>query len=96
MSLSVSIFDAATAAPAATGATVIVHGPAFQDSVVLTGEAAPPSAPYMVFEDRAKAGAYSVIVRKSGYRDWEKNDVVIQADRCGVSSAAIVIADLQR
>ena len=96
MSLSVSVFDAATGTPAATDATVIVHSSAFQDSVVLTQEVAPPLAPYMVFEDRAKAGTYSVIVRKSGYRDWQQNGVVIRADRCGVTSPAIVTANLER
>src|SRR5690349_6358979 len=69
MSLSVSVFDAATGSPAATGATVIVHSAAFQDSVVLAGEVAPPLAPYVVYEDRAKAGTYSVTVKKTGYRD---------------------------
>lgn len=96
MSLSVSVFDAATGAPAATGATVIVHSSTFEDSVVLTREVAPPLAPYMVYEDRAKAGTYSVVVRKSGYRDWQENGVVIHADKCGVTSPAIVTAELQR
>jgi len=94
-SLMVSIFDASTGAPAATGATVIVHGAAFQDSVVLTREVPPPQAPYMVFEDRAGAGTYTVIVRKPGYQDWQQTNVVIRAGRCGVDSPAQVTARLQ-
>ena len=65
-SLEVSVFDAATGAPAATGATVVVHSAVFQDSVALAAEATPPLAPYMVTEDREKAGTYSVTVRKTG------------------------------
>jgi len=86
----VSVVDAVTGASAATGSTIILRGAAFQDSVVLTED-----APYVQWEDSARAGAYAIVVRKLGYHDWSQSGVRIEGGRCHVPSPTRVIALLQ-
>jgi len=90
MSLAVYVIDAITGASAASGATLIVHSAAFQDSVMLTRD-----GPYRQFEDAAGGGVYQIVVRKPGYRDWSQSGIRIESDRCHVESPAIVTALLQ-
>jgi hypothetical protein len=95
-SLLVFVVDAGTGASAAVGATVIVRGAAFRDSVVIAHEATPPGAAYYAFENEAVPGVYDVVVRKSGYLEWQQAAVEIRGGRCHVDQPARVTAMLQR
>jgi hypothetical protein len=78
--LVVHVVDARTGAAIGNGATVLVSGPSFRDSTMLSQDA----QPYVAWEDRAKAGQYTVIVRKVGYVDYVNNDVRLTSDACHV------------
>ncbi|MEO7455799.1 MAG: carboxypeptidase-like regulatory domain-containing protein [Gemmatimonadaceae bacterium] len=78
----VSVTDARTGAPAASGATVIVRGGAVYDSVVVSTATPAATVAYMAWEDRVKKGRYSVEVRKPGYVSFLKTDVDVTGDAC--------------
>lgn len=92
--IEVDVFDARTGIPAAAGATVLLSGSA-QDSVT-----APTSSGALViakvwYEDRVKAGSYSVTVRKPGYSDWTQSNIHVQSDQCHVRTFERLAARLE-
>lgn len=91
--LDVSITDARTGAPAAGGATVVVVGPAFTDSVMFSaGEGA--DARYYRAWGR-EAGRYTITVRKSGYEPWTRERVrVREAGPCNRLETVVMTAAL--
>jgi hypothetical protein len=95
-SLLVFVVDAPTAASAAVGATVIVRGAAFRDSVLIARESTPPGAAYSASENEAVPGLYDVVVRKPGYLEWRQASVEIRGGRCHVEEPARVTAMLLR
>lgn len=94
-SLAVEIYDERGRLNDPTGVTVVVRGPTFRDSVVLTRDVSDLTAQYMVFEDRAGPGDYDVSVRRPGYRPWERRGVRIRGDACHVTAPASLKAVLE-
>jgi len=91
----VDVVDSLTGAPAAAAATVWVRSSTFLDSIRVPDSVASATAAYWM-EDKVKGGTYSVEVRKAGYRQWLRDGIRIDADRCHVRSFAFITARLQR
>lgn len=91
----VDVVDSLSGAPAAAAATVWVRSSTFLDSVRVPDTVASATAAYWM-EDKIKGGTYSVEVDKAGYRQWLRDGIRVDADRCHVRSPAFVTARLQR
>jgi hypothetical protein len=74
------VLDAQTGAGIAAGATLILHSSACSDSVVGISNSQVLSG----CNDRE--GTYDVTVRKAGYREWTKSNVVVR-DTCSLETA---------
>ncbi|HTJ22121.1 MAG TPA: hypothetical protein VL383_06985 [Gemmatimonadaceae bacterium] len=92
--IEVDVFDARTGTPAAAGATVLLSGSA-QDSVTAPSTAGALVVAKVWYEDRVKAGSYSVTVRKLGYSDWTQSNIHVQADQCHVRTFERLAARLE-
>lgn len=92
--LQVSVQDSATGAPSASGAQLIAR-----DGVYADTSSFPPNRPDL--DDQPLVGAgeregtYMVTVRKAGFLDWERTNVVVTADECHVRPVALT-ARLER
>jgi hypothetical protein len=96
VAVQVRVVDAQTGAPAVDGATVVIRGSSFADSVVVTPRPSPlDSLAAMWFEDRIEPGRYTVTVRKAGYREWTQSVRVERRDGCHTSNE-VVTARLER
>lgn len=93
--ITVEVVDAMTDAAIPVGATVIVRGAAFYDSVVVASALFTPRVAYVAWENNAKEGRYTVEVRKPGYMNWIDNDVRVPGDRCHSGPGPLVTARLQ-
>lgn len=89
----VDILDSVTRAPAASGATVLIRGP-FWDSLVVSDTSTVPTA-HVWFEDRVKRGTYSLLIQKSGYRDWTQTGLRVEANSCHTTTFDDIVALLQ-
>ncbi len=94
-SIGVVITDAVTGLPAPVGATVIVRGGAFYDSVLVFAPLFSASLGYLTWENLTPPGRYSVQVRKPGYLNFIKNDVDVVSDGCHNGPGPTVNAALQ-
>ena len=92
--IEVDVFDARTGIPAAAGATVLLSGSA-QDSVTAPTTSGALVIAKVWYEDRVKAGSYSVTVRKPGYSDWTQSNIHVQSDQCHVSTFERLAARLE-
>ncbi len=92
--IEVDVFDARTGTPAAAGATVLLSGSA-QDSVTAPSTSGALVIAKVWYEDRVKAGSYSVTVRKAGYSDWTQSNIRVQFDRCHVQTFERLAARLE-
>ncbi|HSQ32724.1 MAG TPA: carboxypeptidase-like regulatory domain-containing protein [Gemmatimonadaceae bacterium] len=92
--IEVDVFDARTGTPAAAGATVLLSGSA-QDSVTAPSTSGALVIAKVWYEDRVKAGSYSVTVRKAGYSDWTQSDIRVQSDQCHVRTFERLAARLE-
>jgi hypothetical protein len=92
--IQVEVQDSVTSAPSASGAEVIARDGAYADTASY-----PPNRPDLddlpLVGAGERAGTYTVTVRKSGFLDWERSDVVVTADECHVRPVALT-ARLQR
>jgi hypothetical protein len=93
--IELSVFDSLTGAPAAGGATVLLHGTVFSDSLTLPDTLTSANAQTW-WEDKVTAGTYSVQVRKPGYKLWTSSDIHVRADACHVTTNVALKALLQR
>jgi len=91
----VNVTDARTGSAAALGSTVIVKGAGVYDSVVVASTPFNPATAYVGWEDRVKAGRYSVEVRKPGYVSFLRTDVDVTSDQCHSGPGPSVQAALQ-
>ena len=91
--IQVDILDSVTRAPAAAGATVVLRGP-FTDSLVVSDTSTSPVA-HLWFEDHVKAGSYSLLIQKPGYRDWTQTGIQVKANSCHTTTFDHIIALLQ-
>jgi len=86
--LSVYVKDSVTAAPAASGATLIARDGTWADTVSLpAGKAGLDGLGLNTAGERA--GTYSLTVHKAGYHDWVKSGVVVTADVCHVHPVVV-------
>lgn len=91
----VHVTDARTGAAAALGSTVMVRGGAVYDSVFVNTVGTPATQAYMAWEDRVKAGRYTVTVRKPGYTPFVKTDVDVVGNQCHSGPGPTVQVALQ-
>ena len=88
--IQLDILDSVTRAPAAAGATVLLRGP-FTDSLVIP-DTSTSSLAHVWFEDRVKAGTYSLLIQKPSYRDWSQSGIRIAANGCHTTTRDHVTA----
>ncbi|CAN5753745.1 hypothetical protein BH11GEM1_BH11GEM1_04560 [soil metagenome] len=93
--IAVSVLDARTGAPISAGSTIIVRGGAVYDSIVVVTPQFGANVGYMGWEDKVKAGRYTVEVRRPGYVDWVRNDVEVTGDDCHSGPGPALTAALQ-
>lgn len=87
----VEIRDAATGAPAAAGATLIVRQGTYADTVQ-----GGPAASATLSAASERAGTYDVLVRKPGYQDWTQENVTVRrAGACDRLDPVRLQAELQ-
>lgn len=90
----VTVVDARTGQPPLVSATLIATSAGRADTnVTLTG--LPPSWPVVLFAGLGRPGVYWLVVRASGYEEWQGGPVTAHADRCGQPRTARVTARLQ-
>jgi hypothetical protein len=87
----VEVRDASTGAPAAVGASGEIRSGSFTSPLALPG-----GNEDLELYSSGSAATYDVVVRKSGYRDWTRNGVLVLGDRCGVMASMILRANLER
>ena len=90
----VDVLDARTGAPIASGATLVARGPAGADSLIfpLDGETREKMT---LFEGHLDGGFYTVEVRREGYANWSRSDVLLRPKGCGHVRAVFLTARLQ-
>ena len=92
--LQVQVEDSITSAPSASGAQLIARDGAYADTASYA-----PNRPDLddlpLVAAGERAGTYTVTVRKSGFLDWERSNVVVTADECHVRPVALT-ARLER
>ena len=93
-SVQVDVIDAATAAPAAAGSTVVLQSSAWRDSVAAPIFPDSLLTAYIWYEDRAGPGEYAVTVYKPGYQPWTDSHIRVGSSRCHVSGLSRVTAML--
>lgn len=81
--LQISVRDAVTGLPAANNVIAIARDNSFVDTLRAFPFGNPDSALtlYGLYE---RPGVYAVILKKSGYQDWIRTDVVLNKDQCHV------------
>jgi hypothetical protein len=81
--IQVAVRDVITGLPAATDVLALAQDHSFIDTLRTLPFGSPDSALtlYGVYE---RAGVYSVMVKKTGYRDWIRTNVVVDKDECHV------------
>lgn len=89
------VFDASTGAPNAFEATLILTDGTFVDSVRGTYNGPDRFAATRLGAATERPGTYSVTVRKPGYRDWMRSQVVVRSESCGVETRTFRV-DLAR
>lgn len=78
--INIEIRDAATSLPAARGAIAVVSDHSFVDTL----RGIPFADSLTVFGVFERPGVYTVVITKSGYRDWTRSNVVVNKDECHV------------
>ena len=81
--LEVAVQDSSTGAAAASGAQLIAQEGAWADTVGFPSDRPDLDALPLVSAGE-RPGTYTVRVRKSGFRDWQRTGVVVTADECHV------------
>jgi hypothetical protein len=87
----VEVRDALTGAPAAQGATGSIQ----HREYIAALQPIVSAEPLLLLTSRGGPGQYSVMVQKSGYRDWVRRRVYVAAGSCGAKTVRLR-ADLQR
>jgi hypothetical protein len=86
--VSVRVQDSASGALVASGTRLIARDGAYTDSS--TFPANHPELDSSSLEAAGeRAGTYSVTVRKAGYRDWTRDNVVASKGECHVNTVAL-------
>jgi hypothetical protein len=84
--LAIDVKEAASGLLLRRDVTIVVATNGFQESVTLTPGS--PTGPWSgAFE---RSGTYTVTVRRPGYREWVRSNVVVErADRCHVQTTSV-------
>lgn len=82
LAVDIHIRDAATGLPLTGGATVILSG-ADHDSVLVTSDR---------YVGGFVTGTYSVTIRKTGYREFTQNGIVVGRGRCDIKTVSLSVA----
>lgn len=91
----VRVEDAISGQPLAAGSTLLLREGAFVDSVAIPLDATGfDDRPLVTPNSIERAGTYEVIVRRAGYAEWARADVVVTAGRCNVRTVRLT-AQLQ-
>ena len=89
--ISVTVRDAATGAPIAAGSTLVLVDGSFVDSVTVPEGALSQNAmPLMTPRSMERRGRYQVTVRRAGYQDWRRSDVLVREGDCNVFTMHLV------
>jgi hypothetical protein len=91
----VDIVDARSGAAIATGATLVARGSGGADSLYVPDDGQVRGS-LTLFDAFIHAGMYTVEVRRTGYRTWTRENVLVRArDGCGHVRAVHLTAELQ-
>lgn len=89
--ISVSVRDAATDAPIGAGSTLVLVDGSFVDSVTVPEGALSQNAmPLMTPRSMERRGRYQVTVRRAGYQDWRRSDVLVREGDCHVFTMHLI------
>ncbi len=86
--VTVELHDARTGAALTGPATVVARAGSYADTASIPEDMSSTGLAY------ERAGLYEVTVRKSGYRDWTRQDVAVTRDECHVRTVQLR-ADLE-
>ncbi|HXG01274.1 MAG TPA: hypothetical protein VNL69_10810 [Bacteroidota bacterium] len=81
--IQLDVRDALTGEPAAEGALAYALDGSYADTLDVL-PTLPPQAPLTMAGVFERPGVYTVVVRKTGYRDWMQVGVVVRHDGCHV------------
>lgn len=86
--IGVQVKDSLTLAPAAAGAKLLVVDPAagYRDSTSFAADSLWNTWSLTAAPERA--GVFTIVVSKPGYRDWIRTNVVVTKDDCHVHPVA--------
>ena len=88
--LTVEIRDMATGAPAACGSSGEVRDGDYVAPLTDGGSCATAPETTVYLEGPwERAGNYTVTIRRQGYQDWVRSDVVVISDECHVQTVAL-------
>ena len=86
----VRVQDAVTDAFIASGATLVLQDGAFVDSVSFPADEPEINHFALVTPNTfERAGVYTATVRRAGYADWVREDIVVTEGRCHVNSVGL-------
>lgn len=88
--IQVDVRDATTGEPAADGAIAYAQEGAYVDTL-RTFPSLPPQASSMMVGVYERPGVYTVVVRKSGYRQWVQSNVIVTKDECHVITVQLQV-----
>lgn len=89
--IQVSVRDSLSGLPAAGGAVAVIQDQSFIDTL----RAIPFADSLMLYGAYERPGVYTVLITKSGYRNWLRTNVVVNKDECHVITVQLD-ARLQR
>ena len=87
--------DSVTGAPAAHRSSLVVEGAGYYDSTSVAVPTDSLVASQVVSGSPGRTGEYTVRIRRSGYRLWERRDVHIEGSGCSGANAVILTVRLQ-
>ena len=86
--VSIEVRDMATGEPAACGASAEIRDGDYVEP--LTGQGSCAIAPETFLEGAwERVGTYTVTIRKAGYQEWVRSQVVVIADQCHVQTVTL-------
>jgi hypothetical protein len=94
-SFSIQVADSATKEYIALGATLIARHDDHTDSLVVPGTGQPGASDATGTGIGTDTGSFDLVVRKVGYRDWIRTNVVVPRDDCGQPDTQLITAYLQ-
>jgi hypothetical protein len=86
----VEVRDSGSGEPAACGATGLAHEGAYIEALTGLDDCVTQSDTWVhLLGAWERAGVYTVTIRKPGYQDWIREQVVVTADECHVRTVKL-------